>query len=66
VGAREGSFQPWWNEVEVTIFDWKSAPGKVTYGGEAISKFRFDESSHSLTITLPEKAEGGELEIAAK
>jgi alpha-glucosidase len=66
VGARAGSFQPWWNEIEVTVFDWKSAPGKVTYGGEAISKLHFDESAHSLTITLPEKAEGGELEITAK
>ncbi len=50
----------------MTVFDWKSAPGKITYGEEAISKFRFDESAHSLTMTLPEKAEGGELEIAAR
>jgi len=66
VGTREGSFQPWWNEVKVTIFDWSSAPGKVTYGGEAISKFHFDAATHSLTISLPERSEGGELDIATR
>jgi alpha-glucosidase len=66
IGAREGNFQPWWNEVEVTIFDWNSAPGKITYGDEAISKFRFSELTHSLTVLLPEKREGGELNVTVR
>ncbi|WP_433975416.1 DUF5110 domain-containing protein [Tunturiibacter lichenicola] len=27
-GAREGSFQPWWNDVEVTVFDLEVCAGK--------------------------------------
>jgi alpha-glucosidase len=66
VGAREGSFQPWWNGVEVTVFGWNVAPGKISYGGEAIANARFDEATHSLRILLPERPEGGELEIAGR
>jgi alpha-glucosidase len=66
IGAREGSYQPWWNGVEVTIFGWSVAPGKIAYGGEAIKGSRFDEATHSLRILLPEKSEGGEVEIAGR
>ena len=66
IGAREGSFQPWWNGIEVTIFDWSSAPSEITYGGEAVAKFRFDGAARSLTILLPERAEGGELVIGGR
>ncbi|WP_433966891.1 hypothetical protein [Tunturiibacter gelidiferens] len=52
--------------MQVTIFDWNGAPGKITYGGESIANSRFDEATHSLTILLPEKAEGGELEVAGR
>ncbi|WP_158942470.1 glycoside hydrolase family 31 protein [Granulicella sp. S190] len=66
IGTREGHFQPWWSDIEVTIFNWDATPGKITYSGAPISKFHFDVSSRSLTISLPEKAEGGELEIVAR
>ncbi|MBB5346149.1 glycoside hydrolase family 31 protein [Tunturibacter empetritectus] len=66
VGAREGSFQPWWNGVEVTIFGWNGAPGKITYGGQVIADSRFDGVAHSLTVVLSERAEGGVLEIGGR
>ncbi|MBB5318849.1 glycoside hydrolase family 31 protein [Tunturibacter empetritectus] len=66
IGAREGSFQPWWNGVEVTIFGWSGAPGKITYAGQVIADSRFDGAAHSLTIVLPERAEGGVLEIGGR
>jgi alpha-glucosidase len=47
----------------VTIFDWSSAPASVLYDGKPVSKFSLDAASHSLTIMLPEKPEGGELNI---
>ena len=65
IGAREGKFQPWWTEIEVTIFDWSSAPASVLYDGRPVSKFSLDAAAHALTITLPEKAEGGELNVVA-
>jgi alpha-glucosidase len=65
IGAREGRFQPWWTEIEVTIFDWNSAPASVLYDGKPVSKFSLDAASHSLTILLPEKPEGGELNLVA-
>src|SRR3984885_1305147 len=52
IGAREGKFQPWWTEIEVTIFDWSSAPASVLYDGRPVSKFSLDAAAHALTITL--------------
>jgi alpha-glucosidase len=65
VGAREGSFQPWWTEIEVTIFDWRSRPLSVVYDGQPISRFSLDAAAHTLTIVLPEKPQGGELNVVA-
>jgi alpha-glucosidase len=63
IGAREGKFQPWWTELEVTIFDWNSAPTSVLYDGQPVGKFNLDAAAHTLTIMLPEKSEGGELNV---
>jgi alpha-glucosidase len=66
IGTREGSFQPWWSGVQVTIFGWNSAPGKISYAGQAIADARFDGAAHSLTVVLPERADGGVLEIGGR
>jgi alpha-glucosidase len=66
IGTREGSFQPWWSGVQVTIFGWNSAPGKISYAGQAIADARFDVAAHSLTVVLPERADGGVLEIGGR
>jgi alpha-glucosidase len=65
IGAREGKFQPWWTEIQVTIFDWSSAPASVLYEGQPVTRFSFDAAAHALTITLPERPEGGELNIVS-
>jgi len=64
-GAQEGTYQPWWTEIEVTIFDWSSPPASVLYDGKPISKFNLDAATHALTITVPERSEGGELNVVA-
>jgi alpha-glucosidase len=66
IGTREGSFQPWWSGVQVTIFGWNASPGKISYAGQVIADSRFDGAAHSLTILLPERAEGGVLEIGGR
>jgi alpha-glucosidase len=65
IGAREGRFQPWWTEIDVTIFDWSSTPASVLYDGKPVAKFSLDAAAHALTIVLPEKYEGGELNVVA-
>jgi alpha-glucosidase len=65
VGAREGSYEPWWKVIEVTIFDWNHPTANIVYGGKTINKFSFDAGRHALTFSIPERPEGGEVEVLA-
>ncbi len=66
LGKREGSFAPWWSEVEVAVYDWPSAQAKVMLDGKPLPGGQYDAATRTLRVRLPERAEGGELTLSAQ
>jgi alpha-glucosidase len=55
LGAREGSFAPWWKQVEVIVYG--AAPGwKAMAGARAVLASTFDSANQSFHVVVPEQA----------
>lgn len=61
VGAHEGSFQPWWNQVSIEVYGWQAKGASVTINGRqaalAGSKNGF------VSVTIPDRGKGSDLLI---
>jgi alpha-glucosidase len=66
LGAREGSWAPWWKEIEVVLYGWQHANTSVTLNGRPVSGSRYDSAGGVLRIRIPEQANGSELRVNAK
>lgn len=51
--AREGTYAPWWDRIDLVIHDWDSAPRRVLLGGKAVHS-SYDASGRELHINLPD------------
>jgi alpha-glucosidase len=49
----KGSFRPWWNSTQVTIFGASGEPKEVRIGDQSLPGSRYDAASHSVTLTAP-------------
>ena len=65
LGAREGSFAPWWKETEVVLYG-QTANADVTLDGKPVSVVTYDAVNRVLRIRIPEPAGGGELRVKSK
>jgi alpha-glucosidase len=48
-----GSFRPWWNATQVTIFG-SSKPKEVGIGEHLSRDWNYDAASHAVTLTVPD------------
>jgi alpha-glucosidase len=53
LGAREGSFVPWWKEVRVEAFGWASQTKQATSGS---GNFTLGQSGGAWITTIPESS----------
>jgi len=60
----EGSYKPWFSEVQFTVYGITSAPGRVNLDGVAVQDFRFDPARGVVTVVGPQRASGARLEIS--
>ncbi len=65
IGKREGSYAPWWSEVEIALYDWPSIETQATLDGKPLGGARYDAANRVLHIRIPDRAEGGELRLTA-
>ncbi len=65
LGKHQGSYAPWWSEIEVAVYDWPSL-ARATVDGKPVEGGQYDAASRILRIRLPERAEGAELRLAAQ
>jgi alpha-glucosidase len=65
LGAREGSYAPWWKETEVVLHG-QTANANVTLNGKPVSIVMYDAVNRVLRIRIPEQAGGGELRVKSK
>jgi len=66
IGAQRGSFAPWWNTVQVAVYDWPGGPVTASLNGKRVHATTYDAASRVLTMTIPESAAAQELSIAVR
>jgi alpha-glucosidase len=54
--TEKSSFQPWWNSAEVTVFGASTQPKEVKIGDHAIHEWRYDASTRSVILNVPDAA----------
>jgi alpha-glucosidase len=63
-GARQGSYAPWWKNVEVVIYDWPSNQASAVLSKSSANlKTSYDANAHALHITIPDVAGEAELRV---
>jgi alpha-glucosidase len=55
--AREGSYQPWWQEAELKVYGAPHAPKNVTVNGQKATA-KFDAASQTVIVRVPDQAAG--------
>jgi hypothetical protein len=61
--TEKSSFQPWWNSAEVTVFGASTQPKEVRIGDHAIHEWRYDATTHSVTLNVPDAAKNWTLRL---
>jgi alpha-glucosidase len=60
----EGSYKPWFREVQFTVYGIASAPVRVEVDGVSAQNFRFDSAHGIVTVIAPQQPSGTTLEVA--
>jgi len=63
-GARQGTYTPWWKNVEVVIYDWPSAQATANLSNDAAAlQTSYDATQHALHVMVPDVAGEAELRV---
>jgi alpha-glucosidase len=66
-GARQGTYAPWWKNIEVVVYNWPSAQADATLtNGTSPSKTSYDTPSGALHVLIPDVAGEAELRIGSR
>ena len=63
LGAREGTFQPWWQNIEVEVYDWPTASARATLNGSATAQPQCDAEHRVLKVVVPDNGKAQQLEL---
>ncbi|HXZ79084.1 MAG TPA: TIM-barrel domain-containing protein [Terriglobales bacterium] len=63
ISAADGSYQPWFQSLQWTVFGAKAKPARITVNGQPLSA-GFDEKEQSVTFTTPYTKAAGEIVIS--
>jgi alpha-glucosidase len=62
IGARTGSYAPWWQQLDVAVYGMTGPSASATYAGQAVTT-TWDASAGVLHAVIAADAQGGELRI---
>src|SRR5262249_57671765 len=63
ISRPEGTFSPWWNQVQVQVFGMSATPTQVESAVAPITGWKFDDATHSVLATIPNPAAGTEVTV---
>jgi alpha-glucosidase len=63
VAQHTDMYQPWWHEIELTVYGAPSKPKSVTLNGAPVQHTLYDARTGVLTLRVPESASGGEVRV---
>src|SRR5437764_4440468 len=64
ISPQQGSFAPWFNEIQAVIYGVKRQPSSVTLNGKVLKQASFDAGAQILTLLFPYVPAGGELRLS--
>jgi len=65
-GAREGTYAPWWKNIEVVLYGWPSTQAEAHLSGSgAALPTSYDSPMRALHVVVPDIAGSAELRISA-
>ena len=59
---QEGSYSPWWKDVRVEIYGWKSVANTASLDGKPLQS-KASAINHGLAITIPGSSKGFDLQL---
>jgi hypothetical protein len=59
----DGSYTPWFHEIQFTVYGIPSAPAQVTVDGASIQDFHYDSAHGVVTAVVPFHLPHSQLEI---
>lgn len=64
ISPQEGSYKPWFNQIQAVIYGVKQQPQKVELNGNSIAGSSYDQKQQKLTVTFANPSQGAELRIS--
>src|SRR5215813_270517 len=64
MSPQQGSYTPWFHEVQAVIYGVKRQPASVTLDGKPVRRASFDAGAQTLTLQFPYAPAGGELRLS--
>jgi alpha-glucosidase len=52
--VEKNAFQPWWKNVELTLYGPASLPKEVRVGSEVTHEWRYDDQAHAVILAVPD------------
>ncbi len=64
IGAHQGSYVPWWTNLQVEIYGRTASPQRATIAGKADNvEASFDSLRHVTTLLVPDNGRGEDLQV---
>ena len=65
VGRHEGTYKPWWKELQVEVFGMSSGSPRVLGTGGSPLKAIADPQHHSISFVIADDGRGDDLELTS-
>ena len=67
IGTHQGSYQPWWSNLQVEVYGLDSTVSYTVVSGKADpSPVVMDPAHHKVSVTIPDDGRGSDLEISPR
>jgi len=63
IGRHQGTYQPWWKQLQVEIYGWNQGPSYVLINNKTEIASTLDSVRHMISLTIPDDGRGTDLEI---
>jgi len=65
-GRHQGTYQPWWKQLQVEVYGWNQGPSYVLTDNKTEIPSTVDSARHLISLTIPDDGRGTDLEIRTR
>ncbi len=63
LGAHQGTFQPWWHDLRLVVYDWSGSNAKASANGKAGLPTQYDAEHRVLKLVIAENGQSQQVEL---